>query len=110
MTAGTVWKVEVAFYTTAINTRNALTYQVLDNTNTDVVQNSVFGYFNSGFQTALQFDPFGTPTNGYCSFVDVFEVSSSASADCSFVLTGGTSDGSTWSGNANISIVLTRLS
>jgi hypothetical protein len=110
MVAFTTWKVEVAFYTTAINTRNALTYQALDTTNTDSVGNSVFGYANSGFQTAIQFDPAGTPSGTYCSFVDTFEVSPSAIGDCSFVLTGGTADGSTWSGSVNVSIVLTRLS
>jgi hypothetical protein len=109
MIAGTTWKVEVAFYTTAINTRNVLTYQALDTTNTDSVFNSVFGYANAGLQTAIQYDPAGTPMGTYCSFVDTFEVSGSASGDCYFLLTGGTSDGSTWTGTANVSIILIRL-
>jgi hypothetical protein len=111
MVAFTIWKVEVAFYTTAPpNTRNVLTYQALDTTNTDIVFNSVFGYANTGFQTAIQYDPAGTPMGTYCSFVDTFEVSGSASGDCYFLLTGGTSDGSSWAGTANVSIVLIRLS
>jgi ABC-type oligopeptide transport system substrate-binding subunit len=112
MNASTTWKVEVGFYTGAINTRNVLTYQVLDTTNTDVVQNSVFGYANGGFQTAIQFiNTAGTPSGTYCSFTDSFGVNPSAAAGgCSFVLTGGTADGLNWSGSANISIVLTRLS
>ncbi len=109
MIAGTTWKVEVSFYTGAINTRNAITYWVLDTTPADVVQNSVFGYANGGIQTAIQFDPAGSPMGTYCSFVDTFDVSPSAVGNCNFILIGGTADGSTWSGSANVSIVLTRL-
>jgi len=64
---------------------------------------------NAGLQTAIQYDPAGTPMGTYCSFVDTFEVSGSASGDCYFLLTGGTSDGSTWAGTANVSIILIRL-
>jgi hypothetical protein len=46
----------------------------------------------------------------YCSFTDTFVVSSSATGACSFILTGGTSDSSTWSGTCRVSIVLTRIS
>jgi hypothetical protein len=45
----------------------------------------------------------------YCSFTDTFEVNGIANGSCSFDLTGGTSDGSSWTGTANISIVLTRI-
>ncbi len=109
MVASTTWKVEVAFYTGAINTKNVITYVVQDTTPSFVEQNSVFGYTQSGLQTAIQYDPTGTPMGTYCSFVDTFEVSSGASGDCSFVLTGGTNDGSAWSGSCRVSIVLTRL-
>jgi hypothetical protein len=110
LVANTTWRAEVSFYTTVINTRNAITYQVFDTTNTDVVFNSVFGYANGGLQTAIQYDPAGTPMGTYCSFVDTFEVSGSASGDCYFLLTGGTADSSSWIGTANVSIVLTRIS
>jgi hypothetical protein len=45
----------------------------------------------------------------YCSFTDTFEVGRLASGACSFILTGGTSNSSTWSGTCRVSIVLTRL-
>jgi hypothetical protein len=45
----------------------------------------------------------------YCSFTDTFVVGNAAVGACSFILTGGTSDGSTWSGTCRVSIVLTRL-
>jgi hypothetical protein len=45
----------------------------------------------------------------YCSFVDTFQISAFAVGACSFVLAGGTTDGSTWSGTARTSIILTRL-
>jgi hypothetical protein len=109
MIANTTWKVEVGFYTGAINTRNIITYQVVDTTNTDCVLNSVFGYANGGLQTAIQYDPAGTPMGTYCSFVDTFQINSSAVGACSFILTGGTSDSSTWAGTYRTSIILTRL-
>jgi hypothetical protein len=109
MIATTIWKVEVGFYTTAINTRNVLTYLAYDTTNIDCVQSSVFGYANGGLQTCIQYDPAGTPMGTYCSFVDTFQISIGAVGACSFVLAGGTSDGSTWSGAARVSIILTRL-
>jgi hypothetical protein len=109
MIANTTWKVEVGFYTGAINTRNIITYQLMDTTNTDCVLNSVFGYANGGLQTAIQYDPAGTPMGTYCSFVDTFQINSSAVGACSFILTGGTSDSSTWSGTYRTSIILTRL-
>jgi hypothetical protein len=109
MIANTTWKVEVGFYTGAINTRNIITYQLMDTTNTDCVLNSVFGYANGGLQTAIQYDPAGTPMGTYCSFVDTFQINTSAVGACSFILTGGTSDGSGWSGTYRTSIVLTRL-
>ena len=102
MVSNTIWKVDVAFYTgDGINTRNALTYVVQDNTPQYVEQNSVFGYTQGGLQTCIQFDPTGTPMGTYCRL---------ASGACSFILTGGTSNGSTWSGTCRVSIVLTRLS
>ena len=111
MVSNTIWKVDVAFYTgDGINTRNALTYVVQDNTPQYVEQNSVFGYTQGGLQTCIQFDPTGTPMGTYCSFTDTFEVGGLASGACSFILTGGTSNGSTWSGTCRVSIVLTRLS
>jgi hypothetical protein len=109
MIANTTWKVEVGFYTGAINNRNIITYIVVDTTNTDCVLNSVFGYANGGLQTAIQYDPAGTPMGTYCSFVDTFQINSSAVGACSFILTGGTSDSSTWSGTYRTSIILTRL-
>jgi hypothetical protein len=109
MTATTIWKVEVGFYTGAINTRNVLTYLAYDTTNTDCVQSSVFGYANGGLQTAIQYDPAGTPMGTYCSFVDTFQISIGAVGACSFVLAGGTADSSTWSGTYRTSIILTRL-
>ena len=45
----------------------------------------------------------------YCSFTDTFEVSNFADGACSFILTGGTSNSTTWSGTCRVSIVLTRL-
>jgi hypothetical protein len=69
MTATTIWKVEVGFYTGAINNRNILTYLAYDTTSTDCVQSSVFGWANGGVQTAIQYDPAGTPMGTYCSFV-----------------------------------------
>jgi hypothetical protein len=110
MIAGTSWRAEVSFYTGVINTKNVITYLVLDTTSTDVVLNSVFGYANGGLQTAIQYDPTGTPMGTYCSFTDVFALNATAVGGCSFVLTGGTSDGSSWFGACRVSIVLTRLS
>jgi hypothetical protein len=49
------------------------------------------------------------PIGSYCSFTDTFKVDAGAVGSCRFNLTGGTSDGSLWSGNCNFSIVLTRL-
>jgi hypothetical protein len=49
------------------------------------------------------------PIGSYCSFTDTFKVDAAAVGSCRFNLTGGTSDGSLWSGNCNFSIVLTRL-
>jgi len=46
----------------------------------------------------------------YCSFTDTFGIDPTATGGCSFILTGGTSDSSTWSGDCRVSIVLTRLS
>ena len=40
---------------------------------------------------------------------DTFKVSVSASGACTLILSGGTFDGFTWSGNCNVSIVLTYL-
>jgi hypothetical protein len=109
MTAGTRWKVDVGFYTGAINTRNVITYVAVDTLNVYSQVNSVFGYI-SGIQTAIQYDPAGTPMGTYCSFTDTFGIDPSAVGACSFILTGGTSDSSTWSGTCRVSIVLTRLS
>jgi hypothetical protein len=109
MIGGTTWKVEVSFWTATSNVRNALTYLVYDTTNTDRAQNGVFAYASSGIQTALQFDPAGTPMGTYLSFVDTFQVNPSAVGACNFILSGGTADGSTWAGTCNISIVLTYL-
>jgi hypothetical protein len=110
MTAGTRWKVDVGFYTgDGINNRAVLTYLVQDTTNTDVVLNSVFGYSSGGLQTPITYDPTGTPMGKYCSFTDVVSLNATAVGACSFILTGGTSDSSTWAGTAGISIVLTRL-
>jgi hypothetical protein len=110
MVASTIWKVDVAFYTTAINTSNVITYVVVDTTPQYVEQNSVFGYSQAGFQTAIQYDPTGSPMGTYCSFTDTFEISGLASGACSFILTGGTSTGTFWTGTCNVSIVLTRIS
>jgi hypothetical protein len=41
---------------------------------------------------------------------DTFEVGGLASGSCIFSFTGGTADGTPWSGSCNSSIVLTRLS
>lgn len=109
MIASTTWRAEVSFYTGTINNRNAITYRVYDDTTTPVDINSVLSYSVGGLQTAIQYDPNGTPMGTYCSFVDTFEVSAGASGSCSFILTGGTADASTWSGTCNVSIVLTRL-
>jgi hypothetical protein len=109
MIAGTRWKVDVAFYTGAINTRNVLTYVVKDTSNVDSQVNNVFGYIG-GLQTAIQYDPTGTPMGTYCSFTDTFGIDPLATGGCSFILTGGTSDSSVWSGDCRVSIVLTRLS
>ena len=110
MVANTTWKVDVAFYTgDGINTSNILTYVVQDTTPQYVEQNSVFGYSQGGLQTCIQYDPPGTPMGTYCSFTDTFEVGGLASGACSFILTGGTSSISTWSGTCRVSIVLTRL-
>jgi hypothetical protein len=60
--------------------------------------------------TANTIDPAGTPMGQYISFTDTFEVSPSASGDCSLILSGGTFDSSIWAGTCNVSIVLTYLS
>ena len=109
MIAGTRWKVDVAFYTGAINTKNVITYVVKDTSNVDSQVNSVFGYIG-GLQTAIQYDPTGTPMGTYCSFTDTFGIDPLATGGCSFILTGGTTDSSLWSGDCRVSIVLTRLS
>jgi hypothetical protein len=70
--------------------------------------NSVFGFTDGGFQTALP-PNVPVPIGSYISYTDTFEVDASAIGSCRFYLTGGTSDGSTWAGNCNLSIVLTRL-
>jgi hypothetical protein len=109
MTAGTIWKVDVAFYGSVVAARNLLTYIVSDAAAVKVETNSVFSYSSGGYQTAITPNvpiPIGT----YCSFTDTFEVDAAAVGACRFNLTGGTSDGSTWAGNCNLSIVLTRLS
>jgi hypothetical protein len=110
MTAGTTWKVDVGFYTgDGVNNRSILTYVVQDTLNVYVEQNSVFGYTQGGLQTPITYDPVGTPMGKYCSFTDTFLVNPIAVGGCSFILTGGTSDSSTWSGTCRVSIVLTRL-
>jgi hypothetical protein len=110
MVANTTWKVDVGFYTgDGVNNRSVLTYVVSDTTPTYVEQNSVFGYTQGGLQTPITYDPAGTPMGKYCSFTDTFVVGNAAVGACSFILTGGTSDGSTWSGTCRVSIVLTRL-
>jgi len=112
MTAGTIWKVDVAFYTNALNTANVITYTITDTTPQYVEQNSVFGYSQGGLQNAIQYLSSGTPMAAYCSFTDTFEVNGLASGSCSFNLTAGTSDSSIWGGGGavcSISIVLTRL-
>ena len=109
MVASTIWKVDVAFYTGILNTSNILTYVVQDTTPQFVEQNSVFGYSQGGFQNAIEYTSSGTPMSVYCSFTDTFEVGGLASGACSFILTGGTSNGSFWTGTCNVSIVLTRL-
>ena len=109
MVASTIWKVDVAFYTGILNTSNILTYVVQDTTPQYVEQNSVFGYSQGGFQNAIEYTSSGTPMSVYCSFTDTFEVGGLASGACSFILTGGTSNGSFWTGTCNVSIVLTRL-
>ena len=110
MTANTTWKVDVGFYTgDGVNNRAILTYVVSDTIPNFVETNSVFGYTQGGLQTPITYDPAGTPMGKYCSFTDTFVVSSSATGACSFILTGGTSDASTWSGTCRVSIVLTRL-
>jgi hypothetical protein len=111
MVANTTWKVDVGFYTgDGVNNRSVITYVVQDTMAVFVEQNSVFGYTQGGLQTPITYDPIGTPMGKYCSFTDTFFVSNSAVGACSFILTGGTSDGSTWSGTCRVSIVLTRLS
>lgn len=109
MVASTIWKVDVAFYTTTLNTDNIITYVVADTTPQYVEQNSVFGYSQAGFQNAQEYKSSGTTMSLYCSFTDTFEINGLASGACSFILTGGTSNGSFWTGTCNISIVLTRL-
>jgi hypothetical protein len=110
MVANTTWKVDVAFYTgDGINTSNVITYVVEDTTAVYRETNSVFGYTQGGLQTAIQYNPTGTPMGTYCSFTDTFEVSNFAVGACSFKLTGGTSNSSTWSGTCRVSIVLTRI-
>jgi hypothetical protein len=110
MVAGTTWKVDVGFYTgDGMNNRSVLTYIVADTTNAYVEENSAFGYTQGGLQTPITYDPAGTPMGKYCSFTDTFLVDNTAVGACSFILTGGTSDSSTWSGTCRVSIVLTRL-
>jgi hypothetical protein len=108
MTANTIWKVDVAFYSSSVAARNLLTYIVSDGVNLKVERRSVFGFNGGGFQTALP-PNVPVPIGSYISYTDTFEVDASAVGSCRFYLTGGTSDGSTWSGNCNLSIVLTRL-
>jgi hypothetical protein len=111
MTAGTNWKVDVGFYTgDGMNNRAILTYVVTDTLNAYSETNSAFGYTQGGLQTPITYDPAGTPMGKYCSFTDTFLVSPFATGDCSFILTGGTSDGSIWAGTCRVSIVLTRIS
>ena len=109
MTAETIWRVDVALYSSVVSARNLNTYIVADTLNTKVEINSVFGYSGGGFQTALP-PNVPVPIGSYISYTDTFEVDASAIGSCRFYLTGGTSDGSTWAGNCNLSIVLTRLS
>ena len=110
MVASTKWNVEVSFLTNSTNNRNVITYQVLDSGSAVVDVNSVLSYTVGGFMTASTRDPNGVPPTGqYISFTDTFEVSSTASGSCKFILTGGTYDGSPWAGLCNVSIVLTYL-
>jgi hypothetical protein len=109
MTANTLWKVDVAFYSSSVAARNLLTYIVSDGVGLKVERRSVFGFNDNGFQTCLP-PNVPVPIGSYCSFTDTFKVDAGAVGSCRFNLTGGTSDGSLWSGNCNFSIVLTRLS
>ena len=108
MKLNTIWKVDVALYSSVVAARNLNTYIVADTLNTKVEINSVFGYSGGGFQTALP-PNVPVPIGSYISYTDTFEVDAGAIGSCRFYLTGGTSDGSLWSENCNISIVLTRL-
>ena len=92
-----------------INANNIITYVVQDTTPQFVEQNSVFGYSQAGFQNAQEYKSNGTTMSLYCSFTDTFEVNGLALGACRFILTGGTSDGSFWTGISNVSIVLTRV-
>jgi hypothetical protein len=108
MTANTTWKVDVAFYSSSVAARNLLTYIVSDGAGLKVERRTVFGFNDNGFQTCLP-PNVPVPIGSYCSFTDTFKVDAAAVGSCRFNLTGGTSDGSLWSGNCNFSIVLTRL-
>ena len=108
MTANTVWKVDVGFYASVVSARNLLTYIVSDGAALKVERRTVFGFNDGGFQTAIV-PNVPAPIGTYCSFTDTFKVDAGAVGSCRFNLTGGTSDGSTWTGNCNLSIVLTRL-
>lgn len=108
MVAGTKWKVEASFLTTSTNSRNAITYLVQDTASSFVDVNSALSYSVGGIMTANTIDPLSL-LGQYISFTDTFEVSVSAVGACSFILTGGTYDSSTWSGNCNVSIVLTYI-
>jgi hypothetical protein len=109
MTAESIWKVDVAFYSSVVSARNLNSYVVADTNNLKVETNSVFGFSGGGFQTALP-PNVPSPIGSYIKYTDTFEVDASAVGACRFYYTGGTSDGSTWTGNGNLSIVLTRLS
>jgi hypothetical protein len=108
MKLNTIWRVDVALYSSVVAARNLNTYIVADTLNAKVEANSVFGFTGGGFQTALP-PNVPVPIGSYISYTDTFEVDASAIGSCRFYLTGGTSDGSTWAGNCNLSIVLTRL-
>jgi hypothetical protein len=108
MKLNTIWKVDVALYSSVVAARNLNTYIVADTLNTKVETDNVFGFSGGGFQTALP-PNVPVPIGSYISYTDTFVVDAAAVGSCRFYLTGGTSDGSTWAGNCNLSIVLTRL-
>ena len=109
MTANTKWKIEVGFSADSYTSQGVITYQVLDNLNTEVTTESALSFADQSYMSINPVNPF-SPFRSWISFVDEFVVSGTASGSCSFQITGGTYDSSLWSGNYKLTITLTYLS